>query len=178
MAINKAHPNFAIIPSKTLLADDASSTASWENHPLPISHYDGYETDPPSHYPKPGHGLARTLPPETNDLPWLLDDNNQVFSSTVFSDAVALVPSSSVLGVKVAEDKRDVAMEETTNDVLPGRLSPSLPAVETYREPSALSTSALGETTVANNEADVAMDELPDILLAPLASRLVKQHLM
>jgi hypothetical protein len=42
--------------------------------------YDGYETDPPAHYPKPGKGIARTLRPESEDLQWLVDDNFEVFS--------------------------------------------------------------------------------------------------
>ena len=46
-------------------------------------HYDGYETDPPQHYPKAGNGLARTLPPESEDLPWLIDDNFEVFAHQV-----------------------------------------------------------------------------------------------
>ena len=54
-------------------------SAPQEPEPLPENHYDGYETDPPAHYPKPGNGLARTLPPETEDMPWLLDDNFDVF---------------------------------------------------------------------------------------------------
>lgn len=41
---------------------------------------DGYDTDPPAHYPKAGHGLARTLRPESEDLNWLVDDNFEVFS--------------------------------------------------------------------------------------------------
>ncbi|KAF2687210.1 hypothetical protein K458DRAFT_296867 [Lentithecium fluviatile CBS 122367] len=41
---------------------------------------DGYDTDPPAHYPKPGHGLARTLRPDSEDLGWLVDDNFEVFS--------------------------------------------------------------------------------------------------
>lgn len=41
---------------------------------------DGYDTDPPAHYPKAGNGLARTLPPESEDLNWLVDDNFEVFS--------------------------------------------------------------------------------------------------
>ncbi|KAL5113537.1 hypothetical protein ACEQ8H_008576 [Pleosporales sp. CAS-2024a] len=41
---------------------------------------DGYDTDPPAHYPKPGQGLARTLRPESEDLNWLVDDNFEVFS--------------------------------------------------------------------------------------------------
>ncbi|KIW08140.1 hypothetical protein, variant [Verruconis gallopava] len=45
--------------------------------------YDGYDTDPPAHYPKAGNGLARTLPPETEDLDWLVDENDDVFSHHV-----------------------------------------------------------------------------------------------
>ena len=41
---------------------------------------DGYDTDPPAHYPKAGQGLARTLRPESEDLQWLVDDNFEVFS--------------------------------------------------------------------------------------------------
>ncbi|KAF3037353.1 hypothetical protein E8E12_006087 [Didymella heteroderae] len=39
---------------------------------------DGYDTDPPAHYPKAGQGLARTLRPESEDLQWLVDDNFEV----------------------------------------------------------------------------------------------------
>ncbi|KAF2644657.1 CoA-transferase family III [Massarina eburnea CBS 473.64] len=56
------------------------------NIPIPpsndqIDEYDdGYDTDPPAHYPKAGNGLARTLRPESEDLQWLVDDNFEVFS--------------------------------------------------------------------------------------------------
>jgi len=46
----------------------------------PYTSDDGYDTDPPAHYPKPGHGLARNLRPESEDLQWLVDDNSGVFS--------------------------------------------------------------------------------------------------
>ncbi|KAF1959579.1 hypothetical protein CC80DRAFT_489702 [Byssothecium circinans] len=46
----------------------------------PDEYDDGYDTDPPAHYPKPGNGLARTLRPESEDLQWLVDDNFEVFS--------------------------------------------------------------------------------------------------
>ncbi|KAF1813006.1 hypothetical protein P152DRAFT_458176 [Eremomyces bilateralis CBS 781.70] len=46
-------------------------------HPPPPLEPDdpGYDTDPPAHYPKPGYGLARKLPPEEFDTAWLVDDN-------------------------------------------------------------------------------------------------------
>ncbi|KAL2358680.1 hypothetical protein BJ546DRAFT_946182 [Cryomyces antarcticus] len=49
--------------------------------------YDGYDTDPPAHYPKPGHGLARQMRPESEDLQWLVDDNFEVFSHIYQVDA-------------------------------------------------------------------------------------------
>ena len=52
-------------------------------HPPAEEQYDGYDTDPPAHYPKPGNGLARTLPPDFEDLEHLVDDNFEVFSHQV-----------------------------------------------------------------------------------------------
>lgn len=50
-------------------------------------HYDGYaDVDPPTGFPRPGHGLARTLPPEQEDLQWLVDDNYDVYSHYYQSD--------------------------------------------------------------------------------------------
>lgn len=51
---------------------------------------DGYDTDPPVHYPKPGSGLARTLRPESEDLNWLVDDNFEVFSHGWKGDGTGL----------------------------------------------------------------------------------------
>lgn len=47
---------------------------------------DGYDSDPPAHYPRPGNGLARTLRPESEDLQWLVDDNLEVFSHVYTND--------------------------------------------------------------------------------------------
>ncbi|OCK83878.1 hypothetical protein K432DRAFT_379093 [Lepidopterella palustris CBS 459.81] len=52
--------------------------------------YDGYDTDPPAHYPKAGNGLARTLRPESEDLQWLVDDNFEVFSHNWKGDGEAV----------------------------------------------------------------------------------------
>ncbi len=46
----------------------------------------GYD-DPPAHYPKPGFGLARTLPPEQDDISWLVDDNYEVYSHIYQTDS-------------------------------------------------------------------------------------------
>jgi hypothetical protein len=49
----------------------------------PEEPYDGYDTDPPSHYPASGNGLARTLPPETEDIPWLIEHSFDSISHQV-----------------------------------------------------------------------------------------------
>lgn len=51
---------------------------------------DGYDTDPPAHYPKAGNGLARTMRPESEDLQWLVDDNFEVFSHGWKGDGTGL----------------------------------------------------------------------------------------
>ncbi|KAL6703353.1 hypothetical protein ACN47E_009771 [Coniothyrium glycines] len=57
---------------------------------------DGYDTDPPAHYPKAGNGLARTLRPESEDLNWLVDDNFEVFSHGWKGDGTGLGPDGSL----------------------------------------------------------------------------------
>lgn len=61
---------------------------------------DGYDTDPPAHYPKAGQGLARTLRPESEDLQWLVDDNFEVFSHGWKGDGSG-VGADGTLGNKV-----------------------------------------------------------------------------
>ena len=39
---------------------------------------DGYDSDPPAHFPKPGNGLK--LRSDIDELEWLIDDNFEVFS--------------------------------------------------------------------------------------------------
>jgi hypothetical protein len=71
----------------------------------PENPYDGYETDPPQHYPKPGHGLARTLPPESADLQSLLDDNTEVFQHIVYSTSARANHRKSGAATRAAADK-------------------------------------------------------------------------
>ncbi|KAH9872053.1 hypothetical protein J1614_006313 [Plenodomus biglobosus] len=78
--------------------DEYPSQAPGQAHPrttidLAGNQYDeddGYDTDPPAHYPKPGNGLARTLRPESEDLNWLVDDNFEVFSHGWKGDGTGL----------------------------------------------------------------------------------------
>jgi hypothetical protein len=63
---------------------------------------DGYDTDPPAHYPKPGQGLARTLRPESEDLNWLVDDNFEVFSHGWKGDGTGMGADGTLDGQKVA----------------------------------------------------------------------------
>jgi hypothetical protein len=69
--------------------------------------YDGYETDPPAHYPKPGKGIARTLRPESEDLQWLVDDNYEVFSHQAnYGDVTASEPvNTNGNGISSAADE-------------------------------------------------------------------------
>jgi hypothetical protein len=64
-------------PTAALAMAADTAAAAEEAQPEP---YDGYDTDPPAHYPKPGNGIARNLRPESEDLQWLVDDNFEVFS--------------------------------------------------------------------------------------------------
>ena len=51
---------------------------------------DGYDDHPPT-YPRPGHGLMKTLPPEQEDLQWLVEEDDRfgVFSHLYQVDAQA-----------------------------------------------------------------------------------------
>lgn len=52
-----------------------------EPAPLSAYHVSGY-----AHHPKPGHGIR--LPPESEDLPWLIDDDFLAFSH-IYKDVLA-----------------------------------------------------------------------------------------
>jgi len=72
------HP---VIPSASLTADPSRPQRPPDDELENI-----YDDDPPAHYPKPGHGLAATLPPEEGDLHWLVDDNQEVYSHIYQTD--------------------------------------------------------------------------------------------
>jgi hypothetical protein len=93
--ISQVYPNIAMFPphgggeSKSLSATAGASavetTATNETHmedapSVAEVPYDGYETDPPAHYPKANQGLGRALAADTEDMPWLIDDNFEVFN--------------------------------------------------------------------------------------------------
>ena len=88
-SLSKEQNSIPTQPSTTTKSTLQSSTnhlppvSSEDVHPPAEEQYDGYDTDPPAHYPKPGNGLARTLPPEFEDLEHLVDDNFEVFSHRV-----------------------------------------------------------------------------------------------
>jgi len=55
-----------------------------------VYYYDDGTTEeaaPAHHFPRPGHGLAKTLPPEQDDIQWLVDDNFEVYSHIYQTDA-------------------------------------------------------------------------------------------
>ncbi len=67
-------PAATISPSVHTAPDpDAEPDAEYEQD------HEHYSDDPPTHYPKPGNGLAATMRPEAEDLHWLVDDNTDVF---------------------------------------------------------------------------------------------------
>ncbi|QDS75326.1 hypothetical protein FKW77_001847 [Venturia effusa] len=84
------HPDLALFPAaSSTKAEEPTATAEApvstgldmdEEADATAEPYDGYDTDPPAHYPKPGNGVARTLRPEAEDLQWLVDENTAVFS--------------------------------------------------------------------------------------------------
>lgn len=48
---------------------------------------DKWLTDPTAiNFPRPGNGLLSRMRPESEDLPWLVDDNLEVFSHVVYKD--------------------------------------------------------------------------------------------
>jgi len=63
-------------------AGGASATASqFLADPDEETEEDKWATDPTAiNFPRPGYGLLSRMPPEADDLPWLVDDNLEVFS--------------------------------------------------------------------------------------------------
>lgn len=59
----------------------------------------------PPHYPRPGQGLMRTLPPEQEDLSYLVDDDDQygVFSHVYRADPHAADSGFNMNGLPMSE---------------------------------------------------------------------------
>ncbi|KAF2712244.1 hypothetical protein K504DRAFT_464322 [Pleomassaria siparia CBS 279.74] len=75
----------------------------------PLDEYDdGYDTDPPAHYPKAGNGLARTMRPESEDLQWLVDDNFEVFSHGWKGDGSGVGADTAMNGYDAVESMEGV----------------------------------------------------------------------
>lgn len=66
----------ALINSEAINSMNGLNDDDTDSSPAP----DPFDDDPPAHFPKPGFGLARTLPPESEHLPFLVDENTDVFS--------------------------------------------------------------------------------------------------
>jgi hypothetical protein len=67
---------------------------------------DGYDTDPPAHYPKAGNGLARTLKPMSEDMQWLVDDNFEVFSHGWRGDGSGVAADGTLNGMEGVERRK------------------------------------------------------------------------
>ena len=96
------HP---VIPSASLAADP-----SRPQRPPDDELENVYDDDPPAHYPKPGHGLAATLPPEEGDLHWLVDDNQEVYSHIYQTDPK--VANEGVFEKEYADKKKETGKED------------------------------------------------------------------
>ena len=73
-------------------------------YPLPVRPDDdvdeGYNEldDPTANYPRPGQGLGALLPPEENDLKWLVDDNEGVYSHFVPAERLGNMDAATMAG--------------------------------------------------------------------------------
>lgn len=65
--------------------------------------------DPAVNYPKQGYGLGRTLPPERDDLSWLVDDNYEVYSHVYQTD-----PQAANESLFPAEDRDETGSGDVT----------------------------------------------------------------
>ncbi|KAH0344150.1 hypothetical protein KCU83_g8440, partial [Aureobasidium melanogenum] len=80
------HPKPQVEPLPPNPPEPPSDDSEHAYYPLPVRPDDdvdeGYNEleNPTANYPKPGQGLAALLPPEENDLKWLVDDNEEVYS--------------------------------------------------------------------------------------------------
>jgi len=97
----------SIIPSASLTADP-----SRPQRPPDDELENVYDDDPPTHYPKPGHGLASTLPPEANDLHFLVDDNQEVYSHIYQTDPK--VANEGVFANEFADKEETTRNEDDT----------------------------------------------------------------
>lgn len=81
------YPHLALFPKDPADFSLLLPTGNGVHHARPLP--DGHETDPPQRYPQPGSGLSSTLPPETADEPWLVDDNLDSFNHVAYDVAPA-----------------------------------------------------------------------------------------
>lgn len=88
------------------------------------SNDDFVDDDPPAHYPRPGFGLARNLPPESEHLQRLVDDNPDVFSHVFPAEeearalaAAAAAPAADTNGASTMNQAFHQALHEHEGDV-------------------------------------------------------------
>ena len=111
-SLSMANENSGMDPAEAQLHAESSHTLDATTVPVPepeTDPYDGYDTDPPAHYPKAGNGLARTMRPESEDLQWLVDDNFEVFSHNWKGDGETVGSAGAGQGLN-GFDSTDTAM--------------------------------------------------------------------
>ena len=64
-------------PQHATNSTDLPSVTAGASHPDTTEDEAGSYPDHPPTYPRPGHGLMSTLPPEQEDLQWLVEDHDK-----------------------------------------------------------------------------------------------------
>lgn len=101
---------FGVDPAEAQLLGESHSQNPTQARPVTMDlaghqydEDDGYSTDPPAHYPKPGHGLMRTLPPESEDANLMIDKDFDrewaVFSHHYKGDGSGIGPDGTLDGM-------------------------------------------------------------------------------
>lgn len=121
-----------------------------------VAEADFFDDDPPAHYPKPGFGLAQNLPPESEHLPWLVDENDEVFSHVFPADEEVpedIIMDQSDGGAEGSGHAAiDLDIQATTIDSNPGL------TVEEPNLKDAKVDGMDGPTTVSHEAAEMQMD--------------------
>ena len=91
--LSSQYPHLALFPKDpsdfSLPSSAPLPTENGVHHSAQRQNPDRHEVDPSQQYPRPGSGLSSTLPPETADEPWLVDDNLDSFNHVAYDVAPA-----------------------------------------------------------------------------------------
>lgn len=74
-SMSMANPGLPMAPRPSFQA--TAGAPAYQNNFINTTTNDLVPEGHPPHYPRPGHGLMRTLPPEQEDLQWLVEDDDR-----------------------------------------------------------------------------------------------------